>query len=104
MCCLIHKIVNKADSIPDIISDVLTPASSIHRYNTRFTNEFNCFRMQISTNSGKMSFKYAGPKIWGSVPLEIKRLSFTSFKKNGSIIFWLVKVEFTTGLMLDKII
>lgn len=101
LCCLIHKSVNKADSIPDIISDVLSPASSINRYNTRFTKEFSFFRMQISANSDKMSFEYAGPKIWESVPLEIRRL-FTSFKKE-NVIPWLVKVELTTGLMLDKI-
>ena len=60
MCCLIHKIMNKADSIPDIISDILTLASRIHRYNTRFAGKFNLFRVQISTNSGKSSFNFAG--------------------------------------------
>ena len=52
--------------LPVIISDILTPTSIIHRYNTRFASKFNHFRVRISTISGKSSFKFAGFKIWES--------------------------------------
>ena len=56
-------------SIPDIICD------------NRFASKLKRFRVQISTNSGKSSFKFAGPTIWESEPPETKRLSFISFEK-----------------------
>ena len=81
ICYLISKIMNKAHSIPDIISDILPPASSIRRYKRRFAGKLNLFTVRISTSSEKSSFKFAGPMIWESVTPEIKRLSFISFKK-----------------------
>ena len=32
ICCLIRRMRNETDSIPDIFFDVLTPASRIHNY------------------------------------------------------------------------
>ena len=38
ICCLIHRMRNEIDNIPDIFVDVLTPASRIHNHNTRFVS------------------------------------------------------------------
>ena len=46
ICCIIHKIRNEIDSIPDIFLDVLTPASRIHNYTTRFVSKLNYFRQE----------------------------------------------------------
>ena len=32
ICCLIHRMRNETDSIPDVFLDVLTPASRIHNH------------------------------------------------------------------------
>ena len=53
------------DSIPDIFLDVLTPASRIHNYNTRFVSKLSYFKPRVSTNLGKMSFKFSAPTSLG---------------------------------------
>ena len=62
---------NVTDSIPDIFLDFLTPASRIHNYNTRFVSKLSYFKPRVSTNLGKMSFKFSSPKIWETVPLQV---------------------------------
>ena len=61
ICCFIHRMRNETDSIPDIFLDVLTPASRIHNHNTRFVSNLNYFRPRVSSNLGKMSFKFSAP-------------------------------------------
>ena len=41
---------NETDSIPDIVLDVLTPASHIQNHNTRFVGNLNYSRPRVSTN------------------------------------------------------
>ena len=72
---------NETDSIPDIFLDVLTPASRIRNHNTRFVSNLNYFRPRVSTNLGKMSFKFSAPKIWETVPPGLKCLPYHKFKK-----------------------
>ena len=81
ICCLIHRMRNETDSIPDIFLDVLTPASRIHNNNTRFVSNLNYFRPRVSTNLGKTSFKFSAPKIWETVPPGLKCLPYHKFKK-----------------------
>ena len=81
ICCLIHRMRNETDSIPDIFLDVLTPASRIHNHNTRFVSNLNYFRPRVSTNLGKTSFKFSAPKIWETVPPGLKCLPYHKFKK-----------------------
>ena len=56
---------NETVSIPGIFLDLLTTASRIHNYNTRFFSNLNYFRPSVSTNIGKskMSFKFSASKI-----------------------------------------
>ena len=63
---------NETDSIPGIFLDVLTP---------RFVNNRNYFRLRVSTNLGKTSFKFSAPKIWETVPPGLKCLPYHKFKK-----------------------
>lgn len=70
---------NETDSIPDIFLDVLTPASRIHKYNTRFVSKLNYFRPRVSNNLAKVSFKFSA--------FGLKCLPGDKFKKNGSPIF-----------------
>ena len=79
--CIIHIRRNEIDSIPDIFLDVLTPASRIHNYKTRFVSKLSYFRQRVSTNLRKMSFKFSAPKIWEIWPLGLKGLSYYKFKK-----------------------
>ena len=71
---------NEIDSILDIFLGVLTPASRIHNYNTRFVSKLNYFRPRVSTNLRKMSFKFSAPKIWETLPLGLKGLPYHRFK------------------------
>ena len=71
----------KLDSILAIFLDVLTPASRIHNYKTRFVSKLNYFRPRVSTNLRKMSFKFSAPKIWEILPLGLKGLPYYKFKK-----------------------
>ena len=64
---------------PNIFLDVLTPASRIHKYNTRFVSKLNYFRPRVSNNLAKVSFKFSA--------FGLKCLPGDKFKKNGSPIF-----------------
>ena len=63
------------------INTVLTPASRIHNHNPRFVSNLNYFRLRVSTNLGKTSFKFSAPKIWETVPPGLKCLAYYKFKK-----------------------
>ena len=72
---------NETDSIPDIFLDVLAPPSRIHNHNTRFVINLNDFRLRVSTNLGKTSFKFSAPKITETVKSGLKCLPYHKFKK-----------------------
>ena len=48
---------------------------------TRFVSKLNYLRPRVSTNLGKMSFKFSAPKIWETVPFGLKCLPHHKFKK-----------------------
>ena len=66
-----------ASQISSLMS--LTPASRIHKYNTRFVSKLNYFRPRVSNNLAKVSFKFSA--------FRLKCLPGDKFKKNGSPIF-----------------
>ena len=66
-----------ASQISSLMS--LTPASRIHKYNTRFVSKLNYFRPRVSNNLAKVSFKFSA--------FGLKCLPGDKFKKNGSPIF-----------------
>ena len=55
--------------------------SDQHHHNTRLSSKENYFMPRPRTSLGLRSFRYNGPKLWQTVPLEIKKLNFPLFKK-----------------------
>ena len=76
-----NRMRNETDTIPDIFLVVLTPASSIHDHNTRFACNLNYSRPRVSTNLGKISFKFSASKIWETEQSGLKCLPYHKFKK-----------------------
>ena len=58
----------------------LTDLNNMHNYNTRLSAKSNFYLRRPRTNLGKISFSYAGPKVWQSIPQSFKSLNFVSFK------------------------
>ena len=58
----------------------LTKLTSVHRYATRLSCNNNYFMNLPRTNLAVRSFSYIGPKVWRSVPAEMKDMSFSAFK------------------------
>ena len=50
----------------------LIPLSNIHTHNTRSRLNENFYLPHVKTNLGKTSFSFNGPKIWNSLPVEIR--------------------------------
>ena len=60
----------------------ITSLFTAHTHNTRSARNLNCFVPSVYTNLGKTSFNYQGPKIWNSLPIELKKLSQFQFKSS----------------------
>ena len=81
---LMHKIKKNPRNIPAIIFGL---ASEVHSYSNRFATNFNIYRLSIGNNYGATVFSFVTSKIWESVPLELKKLSYNRF----------YKLDYTTG-------
>ena len=77
MAKLMHKYYKNNTNIP-IQSTILTDK---HNYNTRLSLSNNYFIPRPRTNIALSSLQYLGPKIWQSIPPELKNQSFYSFKQ-----------------------
>ena len=84
-CVLAHKIFNKSPSIPSLFYDSLRAVSNVHKYNTRYASKGNFHRPKVRTNTGKFTFVFVASKLWETVPINMKRLSTSSFKKRYKI-------------------
>jgi len=76
-----HKLKNDKRDIPSVLLNILTPASEIHSYNTRYAANQKFFKPSVRTNYGVSTFKLSAIKIWVSVPSELKRFPYMLFKK-----------------------
>jgi len=56
------------------------PLSSIHYHSTRLATSKNLFLPGVSSSSGKCSLKFIGPKVWSSIPDDIKLSTTFTFK------------------------
>ena len=56
------------------------PLSSINYHSTRLATSRNLFLPRVNSSSGKCSLKFIGPKIWSSIPDDIKFLTTFTFK------------------------
>jgi len=77
-----HKITNNVTNVPMIFKGTLTPASEVHRYNTRFVSNLNFHRPRISNNYGAATFAFVGSKIWENIPSKLKKLPYNNFYKH----------------------
>jgi len=76
-----HKLKNDKSNTPTVLLKILTPASEIHPYNTRYAANQNFFKPTVRTNYGISTFQFSAIKIWESVPPELKRFPYLLFKK-----------------------
>ena len=75
LCIEMYKIVNNGSN--EGITELLN--RSVDAYRGRSERDFIIPRVQTE-QYGKNSFRYLGPKIWDSLPIEIRRKSFSDFK------------------------
>ena len=57
-----------------------TPISIVHSHNTRHSKNNNFVVERPRTRLGLNSFRYLGPKLWSSVPENLKKLKIDKFK------------------------
>ena len=70
----ICKLMQNTISGFEVDHKCFTPVSSIHSHNTRFSKKSNFVLERPRTLLGLSSFRYLGPKLWSSVPENIKNL------------------------------
>ena len=72
---------------PSCFADYFKPASSLHLYYTRQSNNDNLFLNQVQTiQYGLRSLCFSGAKLWNSLPLDVKQITpFSRFRQNVNI-------------------
>ena len=60
--------------------EYFVPLSSIHYYSTRLATSKKLFLPRVNSSSGKCSLKFIGPKVWSSIPDDIKFSTTFTFK------------------------
>ena len=62
------------------IQQNLPLVSSIHNHNTRLNNNANFFMSSVNSNLGKTAFSYCGPRVWNTIPSEVRNATEFNFK------------------------
>ena len=65
-----HSYHNKL--LPNHFDEYFVPLSSIHYHSTRLATSKNLFLPRVNSSSGICSLKFIGPKVWSSIPDDIK--------------------------------
>jgi len=73
-----HSYHNKL--LPNHFDEYFIPLSWIHYHSTRPAVSKNLFLPRVNSSSGKCSVKFIGPKVWSSIPDNIKFLNTFTFK------------------------
>ena len=73
-----HSYHNKL--LPNHFDEYFIPLSSIHYHSTRPATSKNLFLPRVNSSSGKFSLKFIGPKMWSSIPDDIKLSTTFTFK------------------------
>ena len=76
----VGKLIQRLKSHTTVGDNNLIELSLIHNYNTRLSAKSNFYLSLPRTNLGKNSFSFNGPRVWQSVPEELKSLTLQSFK------------------------
>ena len=67
--------------LPPSFDHYFTFAKNSHSRMTRFSSQEQMVIPLYKTNRLQRSIKYVGPKIWNSIPLEVRKFSFNRFNK-----------------------
>ena len=73
-----HSYHNKL--LPNHFDEYFVPLSLIHCHSTRLATSKNLFLPRVNSSSGKCSLKIIGPKVWSSIPDDIKFSTTFTFK------------------------
>jgi len=73
-----HSYHNKM--LPNHFDEYFIPISSIHSHSTRLATSNNLFLPRVNSSSGKCSLTFVGPKVWSSIPNDIKSSTTFTFK------------------------
>ena len=57
----------KKGTLPDTLTNFLTPISSKHHYRTRLASKSTLSLQIIRTNYGKFNIRFYGPMVWNSI-------------------------------------
>ena len=73
-----HSYHNKL--LPNHFDEYFIPLSSIHYHSTSLATSKNLFLPRANSSSGKCSLKFIGPKVWSSIPDDIKLSTTFTFR------------------------
>jgi len=73
-----HSYHNKL--LPNHFDEYFIPLSSIHYHSTKLATSRNLLLPRVNSSSGKCSLKFVGPKVWSSIPDDIKFSTTLTFK------------------------
>ena len=77
---MMHDIFN--NRAPKNLNSLFRKLNNVHRYGTRSTSN-QCFYIDsIRTESSRRSFIFTGTKIWNCLPVSLKTLNKSKFKRN----------------------
>ena len=81
ICCLVHKVINNREILPQAINTLFTQNSQVHDYDTRQKEELH--PNNINTRSfGAKTISYQGRIFWNQLPQNIKdEKSLNVFKR-----------------------
>jgi len=65
--------------LPEIYKEYFRETSSVHSYQTRFTNMENYFIHRVSSKAGKKSISYRGASLWNKVEQNLKAVPLSTF-------------------------
>ena len=63
---------SKNELAPEYLSNLIVSANNKESYDTRFSSSDNFLVPKPNTELYKSSFSFSGPKVWNSLPNEIK--------------------------------
>ena len=73
-----HSYHNKL--LPNNFGEYFVPLISIHYHSTRLATSKNLFLPRVNSSSGKCYLTFIGPKVWSSIPDDIKFSTTFTFK------------------------
>jgi len=76
----VGKFIHSYKLLPNHFDEYFIPLSSIYYHSTRLATSKKLFLPRVNSSSGKYSLKFIGPKVWSSIPNDIKLSTTFTFK------------------------